>query len=172
VSEALPNDAIAWHLLDNDPGMLLFAKSNEFAAANVSYHCLDILAPNEPPIECQLGFLAYTFLDFELNTLAIKNISSWISPGGHLLLFVPDVLEDVIEAAQSRPALLHDYRRGHASINKLDKFTHSNVLFEANRIEYILELFTSSGFALTMLSKRQFGDVRYHFMLDLWKLAY
>jgi trans-aconitate methyltransferase len=171
VAGKLDRPHISWHLLDRAPEMLSFAREKVRGGTNVQYHqrdlCIDV-ANGE--LACDLGFAAYTFLDFALTGLASENVSELIRPGGRLMVFMPDALEDVIEAGRHRKELLDEYRSGHCTIEKLDKFTRSNVLFEANRVEHVIELFTRKGLVLSELLKHEFDAKRSHYCLILWKV--
>jgi trans-aconitate methyltransferase len=172
VERRLNRPHISWHLLDRAPEMLAFARDKVRGGTNVQYHrrdlCTDV-AKGE--LACDMGFAAYTFLDFALTALASENVSDLIRPGGQLMIFMPDVLEDVIEAGRLRRELLDQYRSGHCTIEKLDKFTRSNVLFEANRVEHVIELFTRKGLVLAEFLKHEFDAKRSHYCLILWKVT-
>ena len=156
---------IHWRLLDYAGEMLSFARMRVSSAARTEFFLHDLrYEPRDLP-KSQLGFVAYTFLDFPLDDVIAHNIASLIATGGTLLIFMPDVLEDVIEAAAQDPTVLHNYRSGHCSIEKTDKFTFKNVLFEANRVENTIQRFLRAYFTLTDLKNFRSKRGKLHYML-------
>lgn len=156
---------IDWRLLDYADEMLSFARTHFAGAAETAFFLHDLRREPRDLPKSLLGFVAYTFLDFPLNDAIARNIASLIAVGGSLLIFMPDVLEDVIEAAAQDPALLDDYRAGHCSLVKTDKFTAKNVLFEANRVEDVIGRFLRTGLSLMDLKTYRSKKGKFHYML-------
>lgn len=150
VAERLQHRPLRWHLVDNSPEMLHFAQQRRVAHVETVVHNLNLEEPRweDPPPASDLGFMAYTLLDLKLSRVLVGNIASLVRPQGTLFVFMPDVLEDVIQAAAVRRETIHDFRRGHCSIEKVDKFTARPVSFEANRFEYVVAEFLRGGFVL------------------------
>jgi SAM-dependent methyltransferase len=172
LAKRLSQFPIQWHLLDNEPSMLRFAQEKSKTARTIFHH-LDLCdhLPNGAP-ECDLGFIAYTFLDVVVTETVVRNISALIKSTKHLLIFMPDVLEDVIHAAQECPALLQEYRMGHCSLEKLDKFTRAKVFFEANRVEHVIGAFVNKGFKLIRLRRHQAAHSHIHYCLEFEKSTF
>ena len=156
---------IAWRLLDYAPEMLAFARGRCVDTANTEFILHDLRLESRHLPRSQLGYVAYTFLDFPLDDGIARNVAGLIAAGGLLLVFMPDVLEDVIEAAALNPAVLDDYRAGHCSLEKVDKFTAKNVLFEANRVEDVIRRFLRAGLTLTELTTHRSEKGKFHYML-------
>lgn len=156
---------IAWRLLDYAPEMLAFARGRCVDVASTEFILHDLRAEPRDLPGSQLGYVAYTFLDFPLDDRIARNVALLIAAGGLLLIFMPDVLEDVIEAAALDPAVLDDYRAGHCSLVKVDKFTAKNVLFEANRVEDVIRRFLRAGLTLTDLTTHRSEKGKFHYML-------
>ena len=165
VARHLHPSRVDWHLLDHDDGMLTYARSHCADLEGAHFHRFDLCVENRATQlpDFALGFVAYAFLDIEVNKQVASNTAKLIRPEGLLLLFTPDVLEDVIQMSGQRPELLDEYRRGVCSFKKLDKFTQTDVTFRANRMEALLEFFVSAGFQLLHVEKHQAtGDKRHY----------
>ncbi|MDH3030141.1 class I SAM-dependent methyltransferase [Methylobacterium fujisawaense] len=162
---------VAWRLLDYSTDMLSFARSRCTDIERTAFIRHDLrVEPRDIP-KSILGYVAYTFLDFLLDETIALHVSDLIMEGGTLLVFLPDVLEDVIEAAGQDPAVLDEYRSGHCSLAKRDKFTSKNVLFEANRVENVIQLFLGAGLVLTHLRTHRSAKGKFHYMLSFRALS-
>jgi SAM-dependent methyltransferase len=162
---SLAGFAAEWKLLDCDDAMLRFAEAKCEHIGSVSFHKADLLVPGAHRNigKSHFGFVAYSLLDIPLNPVVAANLSGLISASGAMVLFLPDVLEDVIQAATADGTLLREYLGGRCSIAKEDKFTHSNVLFEANRIEHVITSILATGFCLTELLSHETMHGKFHF---------
>ena len=150
--------------------MLEFAKKKEFSPGKTQYFLHDLTtSPKGKVPTSELGFLAYTLLDFSLNEEMAHNITSLISPDGNLIVFMPDVLEDVVETAKQTPHIMDGYLRGHCSLAKTDKFTAKNILFEANRVEYVIWMFLEAGMSLIKIDRYESSKHKIHYALEFKK---
>jgi SAM-dependent methyltransferase len=160
-----------WRLLDHAPDMLEFAEEMAIPSGRVQYFLHDLTTSplGQVPVS-DLGFLAYTLLDFPLNDEMTHNIAALIAPIGRLIVFLPDVLEDVVERAKEEPGIMDQYIEGHCSLAKKDKFTARNVLFEANRVEYVISMFLETGMFLTKVDRYESSKRKTHHALEFKKM--
>jgi hypothetical protein len=129
-----------------------------------------MITPSGEVPTSDLGFLAYTLLDFSLNEEMTRNIAALIAANGRLIVFLPDVLEDVVERAKEDPGVMDKYIEGHCSLEKKDKFTARNVLFEANRVEYVISMFLDTRMVLTKVDRYESSKRKTHYALEFLKV--
>lgn len=97
--------------------------------------------------------MSNTLLEFQLTQDFAKKVRSVLKPQGLLLIFVPDVLEDVIDAHLGGDVLaLKNFTNGVHKLIKQDKFTAQPYNFYAHRNITIIESFLRIGFVLNGLA--------------------
>ncbi|WP_290496348.1 hypothetical protein [Hyphomonas sp. UBA4494] len=93
-----------------------------------------------------------TLLEFELQEAFVASCWKSLRNGGRLLIFLPDVLEDVVGAyIRGDHDALKNFSEGCHQLTKKDKFTEKDYNFFAQRNVTILAKFLDLGFVLRKL---------------------
>lgn len=138
-------------LIDPNVGRMDYSKSVVFHADALNRCALKFE-------ECQFKnpldavVISNTLMEFRVELSFALRVHSALRPGGSLLIFLPDVLEDVIqsEAAGNENALV-DFLRGCYCGKKTDKFTSAPYNFYAQREIELIGKFVCAGFSLVDL---------------------
>lgn len=143
--------APSWTLIDLNEERLALAQA----------HC-----PNKMKLECLTGnvfdwpwevgrfdvvLITFTLLEIHDVDRLCGLISQHTTDGALLAVTMPDAWIDVLEHAQSDPAIVRKYVEGPVEIPKLDKFTGQRYPFRASRIEDLLSRILNAGFNLMRL---------------------
>lgn len=106
--------------------------------------------------------LVFTLLEMQLSSTLSQRINMLLKLGGHVVVTIPDTLQDVLKASQESPSVWQDYINGQCSLPKTDKFTDTMYPFNAHRFDDVVELFIANGFLLIGLERAAFdGKVTY-----------
>lgn len=143
---------IEWVLLDSDYEMLHYAAKQCRDWARVSLVRADVSAQaslaevNPADLVC----VAFTTMEFPMNAQIAENMSGLVTEGGALVLFVPDVIRDIVKSSS---AIIHltSYLSGYCFLTKIDKFSGCPYPFHATRVETLISYFTHSGLVLRNL---------------------
>lgn len=154
LASRLPN-CHTWSLLENDPNMLRFSANIVGSDKHIGVVSFDIFQPNE--IVCNsfdLVFSVFSTLDFGMNQRVASNLVGLLRQGGTLLIYVPDLLEEVSQmcAVMSSLEPLEEYRRGKTDIRKPDRFTKRVEPFVAHRVELCVAQVLAAGTNLRQLN--------------------
>lgn len=166
VRDLLSLTNIQWHLLDCNPAMLKYAREKCAHIEGAAYHEFDLCAVTHAKTmsPVAMGFVAYTYLDIQMTRQVAINTAGLVKPNGHLLVFTPDVLEDVEQAMAENSDMLTHYRHGLCSIiEKQDKFTGQKVTFRANRTETVLEFLLAAGLQLLHIETYRAAGDKLHY---------
>lgn len=133
-------------LIEPDRLRLQYSKDVDIKSANVVY-CDKKFEENEERPITEATVMSNTLLEFELTDSFCLAMRDSMHAGGKLLLFAPDVLEDVVQSyvGGNRTALI-EYIEGCHSGTKTDKFNMEECNFIANRELVVLEKFLRAGF--------------------------
>ncbi|HEY5710126.1 MAG TPA: hypothetical protein VIS51_12130 [Solirubrobacterales bacterium] len=133
-------DSVGWVLLDSNPDLLDIALASFDTSIDVTGCLYDLTGPEKAPaVRAEAAFAVFTFLEFPATPILARNCAGLLSPGGTLLVYLPDTLADVL--ALGDPAALSDLRAGACVVEKRDHFTGALDAFNATRIELLLSLF-------------------------------
>jgi len=138
-----------WTLLDRDPAAIEYAKAKLPSGMKVRF----ANAPLETWDSSErfgAALLTFTLLEVQDQERTLKQIASRVGPNGHLLLALPDCLEDVIAEAESESSLeiLHEFVQADVELPKVDKFTGEPYPFRARRSTRVISDTLAAGFAL------------------------
>ena len=151
------SSSTTWIFLDRSPDMLTFAKSALRNSVTASFVQADIRDPSlkgrVAPVD--LAFSVFTTLEFPITDAVAANMAGFVAPKGMLVIFLPDMLGDVILAARGHQdlELIEMYMNGHCSLDKIDRFTGQACSFHATRIEFAIANFLDAGLKLTGIKK-------------------
>jgi SAM-dependent methyltransferase len=143
-----------WTLLDRDAAAIEYSKAKIPAEMKVRFisTALETWDSNE-----QFGAVLLTFTLLELGDRerALGDMASRVLPGGHLLVALPDCLEDVISKAEADSSfeVLHEFVRVDVELPKVDKFTGQPYPFRARRLTRVISDTLAAGFALVALMR-------------------
>ena len=88
----------------------------------------------------------------EVDDPFVKKVSNLVKSDGAIMIFVPDVLEDVVRRyVEGDRKALEGFVTGHYFIEKVDKFTLMNTNFHAHRLPFIISRLTAENFCLSDL---------------------
>lgn len=120
------------------------------------------IRPHRPrraaPSPAEAAFAVFTFLEFPITPTLARNCAELLSPGGILLVYLPDALADVL--ALGDQGALGGYRDGACVIEKPDHFTGALDAFHATRTELLLSVFLRAPFRLVGLDVLARSDRR------------
>ena len=135
-------------LIDTDKERLSYSKGVGYASAILSFES-SRLEDIEEDILADLMVISNTLLEFEPDDEFFRCVVRHMSKGATLLVFLPDILADVMDnyVAGNRLAL-SNFRSGVHSITKRDKFTLSETNFYAHRLIILAQSFTKFGLSL------------------------
>jgi SAM-dependent methyltransferase len=141
---------IEWVLLDASEQMLRFAVAAMDPQLSVQLVKADITDPKDVQSvnPADMAFMAFTTLEFRMTRRIAQNIADLVVPGGTLVVFLPDVLRDILKSGSQREQHLSEYVNGYCELEKLDKFTKQPYPFYANRIETVVADFLNIGLQL------------------------
>lgn len=143
--------ATHWVLIDRDDELLAFAAASMPVKSSVTTLCHDLTAPLDGLLAstgADCAFLVFTLLEFPMTETVARNCAELLKPGGELLVYIPDVMRDVITEETVRAGALAEYVEGHAALHKTDRFTGRAYAFHANRVEHLLRDLLSAGMTL------------------------
>lgn len=139
-----------WTLADIDVCRLAIARENALGEMNATILNADVTTYDfDEPFEAILA--TFTLLEIENIDEFILRLPRLLRPGGALVVSLPDTWRDIINSASASPEIVEEFLRGRASVPKIDKFTNDRYPFRAVRIECLISMVLSSGFALVEL---------------------
>jgi len=135
-------------LVDIDKGRLSFAESLDYGSANIDF-CDKSLEEMSQDDRFDLIVISNTLLEFETNLDFTKILANFTQKDGAVIVFLPDVLEDVVNdyVNGSRLALV-EFMEGVRKVEKKDKFTLVETNFYAHRLINLASTFLKAGFRL------------------------
>lgn len=160
--DAKLTERINWTLLDLDKSSIEFANSHIPDGMQAETYVGNFLEdwPSGEPYNFVL--ILFTLLEMELNLDLFSKISEVLNESGHVVIAIPDTLEDVHKDAITQPSLLIDFLDGNCILKKIDKFTTKSYPFKAHRFENIVLLMLNSSFSLVkMYSFKNSGNETY-----------
>jgi hypothetical protein len=107
-----------------------------------------------------LYILSYTAL--ELSDDGLRATFAYAAKGGVLIVFLPDVLQDVLESGK----LAEFLTKGVANLRKMDKFTSKEYPFIARRLEAWLPWAVERGLRLQRVESYRSPDSHSHFLFQ------
>ncbi|MCV7252296.1 class I SAM-dependent methyltransferase [Mycobacterium hackensackense] len=177
ISRALTNIRIAdgpaeWLLLDRDPRILEFAR-DRFPAVRAEFVAADLqrFLGSWRSAPYDLAFCAYTLLEV-VQLEAFADSLKLLVPGGYIVLFVPDPLDDILRHHEQYQFPLDNLllREDHHLV-KLDPFTNRQQTFIARQVIRYVEVFIDESTSLSAVSSyRSRGGTR-HYMLSFSRYA-
>lgn len=151
--------SVDWILLDSNPELLDIATASIDPDHTVIDCRYDLTGPPCPsPCEAEAAFAVFTFLEFPITQTLARNCADLLLPGGVLLVYLPDILADVLAVADR--GALSDLLDGTCVIEKPDHFTGALDAFHATRTELLLSVFLGAHFRLLGLDVLARNDRR------------
>jgi SAM-dependent methyltransferase len=151
--------APAWTLLDCDAGAVAFARASIPAgmSARLINQRLQDFASGE---KFAAALLTFTLLELGDRTGIFEAIGSQLREGGHLVIALPDCLQDVIAEVRSGAQLdlLDEFVRADVQIPKIDKFTAEPYPFFAVRLTRVIAEVIEANFTLIELMRHDFEE--------------
>ena len=99
-----------------------------------------------------LAVISNTLLEFETTLEFTKRLANVIQKDGSVLVFLPDVLEDVVRDYVNGSRLaLTEFIKGVRKVEKKDKFTLVETNFYAHRLINLASTFLQAGFNLAQV---------------------
>jgi len=138
----------SWTLLDRDQNRIDFAETLIPSDMQAETYVGEFLLDDGYGQSYDLVLILFTLLEMELKLELFSKVNSVLIEGGHVVIAMPDSLEDVHKAALEDPSLLNDFLDGKCVVEKTDKFTDESYPFKAHRFEYIVQLMLYSEFSL------------------------
>lgn len=151
--------AAEWVLIDVDQDRLDFAAQIMSKMDGVSFLNTNIFEPHVQNLQADLVVIANTILEFSLPREELERIGSLVMTGGHLSVFIPDTLSDIVDVQSD----LTKYVEGTLKLKKIDKFTGEPYPFFAHRpISVVIQLL-GHGFELIKGNRTDLGNGQFHF---------
>jgi SAM-dependent methyltransferase len=143
-----------WTLLDRDVGAIEYSKTKMPASMNVQFVGSDLETwdSNE---QFGAALLTFTLLELEDRKSLLGKIAPRVRRRGHLIVALPDCLEDVIAKAEidSNFGVLHEFVGSDMALPKIDKFTGQPYPFCASRLSRVISDTIEAGFSLLALKR-------------------
>lgn len=152
-----------WTLIDTDRSRLdvALAQRPDRMAADIVIE--DLLHPaskySRPDGDCVL--MLFTLLEMIDIPEAIRKVASLVSPGGYLLIALPDVWRDIVDLPGCALTTAAKFLTEMVSIDKIDGFTKDKYPFNAIRIEAVIAAHLKAGFTLIGLDRSEVGKGTY-----------
>lgn len=155
---------IEFSLFDLSVERLEFSKKLDFSNRAVFFLNQDFtLIDNSPKSE--LVVIANTLLEIPLNHVLVRGIVSKLTTGGTILVFMPNVLEDVLNVHdRSKKDIITEYLSGSTTLTKVDSFTELEYPFTAYRTTTIISHFLAAGLSLVKIEVAK--DCRFEVMME------
>lgn len=99
--------------------------------------------------------LSFTLLEFKLFNNFCKKLAKHLKKNGKVIVYVPDILQDILNNQVNNTNYLKEYIHNNLDFQK--KINNSDISFPflINRLEKLLEYFTSNGFVLFNIYEKE-----------------
>lgn len=158
-----------WTLIDADSNRILVAEQRKHPEMQCSYQIGDIarIASSERTFDAVL--LTFTLLEADNAKAMLALAAQSLSTDGLLIVAVPDVWRDALDAGEKQPTILHRLLDEVVDVPKIDKFTGSPYPFYALRTETLIA--TVLEYACVLESLRTVGQQNDVYLLVFRKQA-